>query len=459
MEGSENTQRRKGVTLLAALAIPSGLVACNLVLPTGVRLDADGGAAQSASTGVDAGAPDAQTSASDGAATVPTNAVPSGAPTGPTGPSNAPAYVAGLNALQSKRLQTVKNGSATWFDALPNDWKTEGGDPGGLHTEFPYTHLWGDWSGGIALPNEHKLTAQGGGHSSSAMNGIIGFDFNGDTAPTGFYIEPGSLSNVAAVTPNTAAYSDGKANAHHTYDGIWFDPASNAIYRASGSMFYVGSMTDQVFKFDRGAQSWKVLGSWGASGGGGTPSTLFDPQSRKTVVHWETAYVVIDGAKETGTQPSAIGGDGSRALNVVSAWNPATKQGFVIEGTSDNGKGVDVYRAVFDPGTNDFSLTRVTSSIKGSLDMLSTEYGPGFLFDAKNDCYWAYDPQGFPGFLYRFDPATTTFTKYALTGDVPDYAGGKGTFKRLALFSDWSAIGFFGKYNDNAYVIRLPAGF
>jgi hypothetical protein len=364
----------------------------------------------------------------------------------------APAYVAALQPLEVLRLRTVTNGRPTWWDALPDEWRTSGQDIGGHPTEFPGSHLWRDWSGGIALPAEHRLTAQGGGHSSSALNAIIGFDFNGDQAPAGFYIEAGSLSSVSSVTIDSATYADGKANSHHTYDGIWYDPASDSIYRASGSMYFTGSCTDWIYRFDRGAGAWRFLGSTGMGplcGG----STLFDPVTRKTVLFGESSYVVIDGASDTVSPPQWIPGSG-RSLNGVSAWNPSINEGFFIQGVSDGSP--DMYRESFDPAAETFSLTSVRDAIQGPQDMLSTDYGPGFVFDNSTNSYWAYDPQNMPGFLYRFDPVTLTFTKYPLTGDIPDYAGGKGTYKRLALFSDWGCLGFFGKYDDNAYVIRLP---
>lgn len=374
-----------------------------------------------------------------------------------------PNYISSLSDFQVSALTSVVNSKPHWRDAAPPVWQA---DPN-LTAQVPgmtANHIQGlsEFCGGIGDSTHAKLYVHGGGHQDGAYNGIIGFDFNGTTQAAGWTEESGSSSDPSAVTNATAAYSDGKPSAIHSYDQLWFDETNNKFYRTGGfNANSAGGSTPATWVWDIAGDTWTRLTDDPIALTAG--NCAYDVASGKvyTVRSNDISRFYRMGAD---TWSSDVDDNslqnGIGAIELGSGYDP-TRSRIIVSGKTDGGTTISCY------GTINWSTEHVTWSTltpSGATCPDLTDKGTSFCYDSTLDCFWIFggrDTSRASGIttIYRMNASTFAITAHSLSSTIPVNVTGSffGLFKRYCYMPTWRAIGLVTTELEPCYVIRLPS--
>jgi hypothetical protein len=365
------------------------------------------------------------------------------------------AYIAAMSPLSINSLTTVNNGVNNWKTLLLNDtadWGLDSAaDENGVH----------DFSGGIGVPEFKTVYYNGGGHAApeAGFNGIVGFDYSGDAQAEGFILEPGSWSTAANATGGVTN-ADGRPGAVHTYTGMQYDPTDNTIYRFGGAINPTGSGSTNIWGFNLDTGSWTDYGAWGGSTDLSI-ATFFDLATRKMlcIIGGVLSYRVFDCAAKTWLGGGiSFFGNPSPPIHCVSTWIPTQQWGYVFAQTGASQP--NQIKVDWDTSNDSVSTSSLVGVTTGDTEITDTSYGAATTWDDELDCLWSYEMSNYPNALFQFVPTATggAWTRYTLTGTPPLSGDYKGSYGRLVNLEGQEALGFFGRRNDTAKVIRKPSG-
>lgn len=371
----------------------------------------------------------------------------------------APAWVPGT-PFASRALSGAyapSNGNTTFYDAMPSQWKV----PVGI-ASYPAANVT-EYSGGFSDPANRLLFAHGGGHGDSNYNGILKFDLNGVSAPTGWTVVTGSQSDVANVPlteANHETYLDGKAGSIHSYDNMHFDATGNRLHRFQGSYWRQGTGSkDWAFNFSSG--QWEALPVRAFSFNGADLVTIHDPSSRKALVLRANTARFYDSSTQTWGLTNKAAPD-LGGYHYHGAFDPTRNRALFLGGNLQ----VKKYATV------DFSAETVSTwadfSASGDTAVLADE-GYATFYDPLLDRFWLFGGRNVPfDKLYWIDAAdfadgAVTVYSQSILGDgaVPRQVSSPGAFfglfKRFCFIPEWRAVAVATSYNQPVYIIKLPS--
>lgn len=299
------------------------------------------------------------------------------------------------------------------------------------------------WSGGAKSTSGTKMYVHGGGHSDSSNNGLFGFDFSGNSRPTGWSVENAGRTGVSG---DFAVGTTGMPVSVHTYDGM-VDMGS-ALYRFGGSAYPSGGFTSQFVRYDKAASTWTRIpsGDYGNFAG----MALANPAAGKILVMERYAtyntYAYYRVASNSWSSRKSVPAQWCTAG--ASAWNPAANTGLCV--SAGNGYGVTAFSLGIDWAGE--SLTQTARS------MQSLGNGAALIWDPTRQVYWCFGAMGNTTTIHEINPSTFTVTSHALTGDAPlsPESGDQGHYGRWVFLDSWRAIGSVSSRSQPAFVIRLP---
>jgi len=136
------------------------------------------------------------------------------------------------------------------------------------------------WNSAIADTKRGRLVLWGGGHSDYLGNEVYALDL---AKPAMSRLnEPSPTTNVISCPE---AYVDGSPSARHTYNGLVYDPAQDAMYAFGGSKSNCGFMSNAVWKLSLDKLKWERLEPKGAELPQGAPGYVTAFDSRIGVVY------------------------------------------------------------------------------------------------------------------------------------------------------------------------------
>lgn len=375
-------------------------------------------------------------------------------------PSSTPSYVP-TTPFASRALSgsyAPINGKTKWTDAQTPEWATA--IIYGLSNHVSRITI---YSGGCGDSDGPFLFAHGGGHGDGAYNGIMQFDLNGTTAPTGWTELPGSASPPSQV-PTTGAphreYFDGKAGSIHSYDNLIWDGPSGNFYRFAGSYFSSGTSPQQGdWKFNKASGLWTLLPDRGFSWANSVDvAAVHDPDTRKVMLMRANVGAFYRMATETW---GALFAAPSTSYHMHGCWDPTRNRAFYL------GKGFNYWATV------DFNAETVAGNTwyqftaSGDSGILALE-GFATWYDAFLDRIWMFGARAdLTNKLYwidaaDFDDNAVTVYSQSIVGDgavprqaVPDWF--LGFFKRFVWIPQWRAVACVTTHDQPVYIIKLPS--
>lgn len=361
-----------------------------------------------------------------------------------------PAYIASLAPFQARKLTGTyapTNNKTTMVDVTPAEWLagTPAGDPG----NSDLGGVIAPWSGGAK--GWDCIDVQGGGHGDSANNGNYRFDWRGDSKPTGWSVL--GQSAVADVPPQVGVveqYTDGRAPATHSYDGL-ITTRDGIIYRFGGGPWGSGGFTGRVYSLDPATGTWTRRADYDTNPFSlSSPTAVYDPTTHKVFVTLagQLQAKFYDVAANTFSAFKAIGS--ALSGNTVMALDTKRGQALTISAGAARLLTLDFVAETVSVGavlTGD-----IAALINRGLSIVGR--------DPVCDCYWALGgANGDAGWnrLYRIHAGTLAVTEHLLTGDAMTEQAQIGSFGRWAANWVWRAIAIVPAYNQPVSVIRLPA--
>jgi hypothetical protein len=367
-----------------------------------------------------------------------------------------PEYMTGLASFQVRNLTGAyaPTGSVTMYDTLPSEWRTTG-------QPFGADNVFAAWSGGAGDSAGRRMFVHGGGHADSGNNGVYVYDFSGTTRPAGWKLAANSLSSVSAADAGYKAgsatvYPDNRPSAIHSYDGLWFDAASNRLYRASGSSFTSGGYSSSgVYYFDFGGSQWSSVDAGGAAFatvGGSLGSTLIgSPDGSKLLFLPGSAgprFISANG----GVTASGSTPYGSEEVGPACAYDSVNGRWLSVGRHWSSGP--HVRTIAVDWSTNTFTVTARSHSSHS----LIQSHGASVVYDALLQCFWIFCMRDVPSSrILRMDANTFAITEYALGGDSISMTGSRGSYNKHVWFPEWRIIGTCQVYNAPASLLKLPS--
>ena len=407
-------------------------------------------------------------------------------------PGTVPAYIAQLSASPSTKIAQVlpltnnayynaapTNGNTTYFTAASAIWQTNPGliPVSGSGTTY-YFHLRNvrNWSGGGGDPTNHWAIAHGGGHAGSCYNGVLKYDYNGTTAPTGWSVIPGSETNADGTAAGIQAqitagdvnqYGDGKPASVHLYGGgLVTQPG--VFVRYSGSPTGAGGAPGIVAAFqcdltntNPAVNPWTRLPDQNP-GASGSIVSAYDPTTNRIYFASENASSLFLDMNTTPRTWSASSKFPTGQVQSSMAYD--TKRGRVIMVGGFSSSQYQLANINF--ATEAVSGFTTFTPTGDPCPVLTTPGGGvGTVYDPLLDGYWLFGAQGVAfDHIYFMDAATFAVTAYQLQDltntnfDILAANAGfsQGSYTGFVFMSDWRALGVFTDSDQPAYVIRLP---
>ena len=154
------------------------------------------------------------------------------------------------------------------------------------------------WCGGALDSRRDRLLVWGGGHAAYSGNEIYAFD----PAQRAWSIVWGPTPNqeIPNVKGAHETYLDGNPGSRHTYDNLVYDPESDALWTANGSLWRSGSRTAATWRFLLGEGRWERLRD--------TPKpdiytqTAYDPERKLIVRRVNRGFYQYDARKDNWRQ-------------------------------------------------------------------------------------------------------------------------------------------------------------
>jgi len=162
-------------------------------------------------------------------------------------------------------------------DVCPNDPSIEGSC---LNVVYA-------WSGGIADEKRERLIVWGGGHNDYWGNEVYALDLA--------TLKMLRLNSPSAQNPTpdscTGTLPGGMPNSRHTYNGLSYLPDADRMFVFSGApACKPGGFDDDTWTLDLANVSWSAKDPTnGGPPAGGVPTTAYDPNTKKVLVHDTTA--------------------------------------------------------------------------------------------------------------------------------------------------------------------------
>ena len=135
------------------------------------------------------------------------------------------------------------------------------------------------WSGGVGDDLNQRLYVFGGGHADYGGNQLMALDLRGTPSWEVFY-SPDKVAyptDGQGLVPNWESYnpyietgdtqhyppSGGSPSSRHTYFGLAFSPAQNALYSFGGSTYHLGDNSPEAWALNASTRTWQLLAPYG----------------------------------------------------------------------------------------------------------------------------------------------------------------------------------------------------
>jgi hypothetical protein len=296
-----------------------------------------------------------------------------------------------------------------------------------------------DWNGALADTKRNRLILWGGGHNGYFGNEIYALDVERQTMQR--ITEPSTGDALSNLRACPEAYSDGKPNARHTYNGLQYLAKQDLYFVFGAGLSPCGNFSNGVWMFDPVRAAWAKQNPKShpnPAQNGSIPMTAYDPGSgmiyeveANTGVFWR-----YDPRADNWTNLGDVAA--CARLNMTTVVDPIRKLYFCV-------------------GNGSFSRITLTGSHKATslrgmrCEGLVTAGGPGFDFDTSQNRFvgWAGGAT-----VYVYDPDSDSCTTKTLLGD-PGAQQPNGTFGRFRYFPDLNTFVLVNGWKQDAYVLRL----
>jgi hypothetical protein len=321
-----------------------------------------------------------------------------------------------------------------------------------------------------------RLFFAGGGHSDGANNGVHVYDFSGDAKPVGFSTLAGSRSDYGDVynyqndgtdVIQDGTYYDGRPSAVHTYSQVWWDAATQSVYRGGSGLYAAGSGGKWVWQFNPATQQWSRA-TEASKQFGGYGVLIGSPDGTQILSVGAVLTHSLLGPNSRGFLDVATG-IVTESLNTI-PWS-GTDNNAVVCYDSTRGRHVTIARTT---GSSTLHLHYLDINWSGKTVTWTaiTPTGPAtYIAELKGGMAFFYDPvrDSFFGFGSRDDMANDTFDKLIeidaqtfevvvtpLSMSLPTGGKGRGTFGRFLWMQQYRTVATIYSYNTPAALIRLP---
>jgi hypothetical protein len=317
------------------------------------------------------------------------------------------------------------------------------------------------WSSAAVDTRRNRLIIWGGGHNDYYGNEIYSLNVAA-TRPTLTRLTDPSPVNFTAGGPcPTGTYCeanmDGTPVARHTYNGLEYLPAEDALYSFGGIRSPGGNGTNHTWLNSMWDKSWHPAdpvnglnpliytpSPYGSACAydSGTGSVFCGNVLNSPLIQYEpgtNTYVKL--ANSFSYPPASTPAiDPVNRLMVFMGYNSA--------GTDLSIQAVDISGA--DPAyiTHDW-----TSQSAGCSAMAAA--WPGFVFDSALGKFVGWPNTG--STVYIFDPTTKTCTSQTYPGGPPPTISTTGTYGRFAYFPAFDAFVVVNRPDNDAYLLRLSS--
>jgi len=308
-----------------------------------------------------------------------------------------------------------------------------------LHGVEGCSAILADWAGGLADTKRNRLLLWGGGHNGYFGNEWYALDLNKLTMQR--LTEPSTGSGIANLRDCPEAYSDGKPNARHTYNGLQYLPKQDLYFLLGGGLSPCGYFSNVIWTFDPVSLTWtrknpKIHPT--PAQNGSLPMTAVDSTTGMIYevevnagLFWQYD-AVADNWKNLGEVSACA------KLNMTASIDASRKLYYCI-------------------GNNSFSKISLTGShaaktLRGmGCDDLVAASAPGFDFDGSQNRMvgWAGGNA-----VYIYDADTDSCAAKVFTGG-PGQEQQAGTYGRFRYFPAPGVFALVNDWKQNAFVLRL----
>jgi hypothetical protein len=296
-----------------------------------------------------------------------------------------------------------------------------------------------DWAGGLADTKRNRLLLWGGGHNGYFGNEWYALDLNKLTMQR--ITEPSTGAGISNLKDCPEAYTDGKPNARHTYNGLQYLAKQDLYFLLGGGLSPCGYFSNVVWTFDPASTTWTKKNPKihpNPAQNGSLPMTAVESTTGMIYevevnvgLFWQYD-AVADVWKNLG-QVSAC-----PKLNMTASIDSSRKLYYCI-------------------GNNSFSKISLTGShaaktLRGSgCEELMAASAPGFDFDGSQNRMvgWAGGDT-----VYIYDVETDSCKTQSFPGG-PGKGQAGGTYGRFRHFSTLGVFALVNDWKQNAFVLRM----
>ncbi|TQE98132.1 MAG: right-handed parallel beta-helix repeat-containing protein [Spiribacter salinus] len=362
-------------------------------------------------------------------------------------------YVAGLTLLSCAVPVAAAEFEATVRDMSPGEWRELPGTQ--MSSVFPAREghpAWAiqgpvavtkTWGGAAFDTKRNELLINGGGHNDYGGNEVYAFSLERSewrrlTDPSGYVPISGKDGEFRTT--------DGSPVSSHTYDGLVYLPAQDALFKFGGSQHRVGTNYEKdAFLLDLQTGSW----TRGAEAPNGSleVASAYDPQRNRVLVNWHKGLMAYDPAED---EWSVVRGGDSWDYGRVAAYAPDL--GLLVQvGNRDNPV---VYHDV-----NARSLRKV-APIEGDLGF-DRIWAPGVEYHPGHQVFYVWAGGGA---VWTIDPRTWRVVRHEAESELtPAFRDADGEPKARGIYSRWQYVPDYGVFigylstRGNVWVYRPPA--
>jgi len=293
------------------------------------------------------------------------------------------------------------------------------------------------WNGGVADTKRNQLLFFGGGHFDYYGNEIYALDLNQGSLRR--LTEPSPIGNLSSCPES---YTDDTPSARHTYNGLTYLAAQDAVYLYGGAKSPCGAMSDATWIFDLNSLKWTRKDPHRGDSPAGAPGAAADYDAKTGLVFLTDTRGLFsyEYTKNTYTQLRSYYG---LDYHLTAVLDPERRTFFLIGGSGQ------LWAIDIRPGSK-YELKDLSHRQHGCDPLIHAGY-PGLAYDSTQKLI-----VGWVGgdTVYAFHPDTATCDAVTYPGG-PDAAQQNGTAGRFRYFP---ALGVFAVINDwqqNAFTLRL----
>lgn len=296
------------------------------------------------------------------------------------------------------------------------------------------------WNSGVADTRRQRLVLWGGGHSDYFGNELYSLDLLKGTMDR--LTDPSPTTNVTSCPE---AYVDGSPSARHTYNGLAYDSARDAMYTFGGSKSNCGFMTNAVWKLSLESLRWERLEPKNSELPQGAPGYMTSFDSRTGMVY------VFDTANFFRYDPGR---------NEFKKLSQQAGVDYHLNGTIDEGLNIFVMFggtgqlwAIDLTGRSKFKVEDWSRRATGCEKLMHAPY-PGLAYDGPEHSIvgWV---GGDSVILFHGDRVACEERAYP---GGPGPAMGTGSNGRFRYFPSLRVFALVNGWKQNAFLLRLGKG-